>query len=64
MHVLILIYYYVQALTSYLKYRFMECKDRKNRSSVMLSYNFLPSMPAEKLRNAANKVSFLTYHVN
>ncbi|ONL98364.1 hypothetical protein Zm00014a_017529 [Zea mays] len=36
---------------------FMECKDRKNRSSVMLSYNFLPSMPAEKLRNAANKTS-------
>lgn len=35
---------------------FMECKDRKNRSSVMLSYNFLPSMPAEKLRNAANKM--------
>ncbi|CAD6211296.1 unnamed protein product [Miscanthus lutarioriparius] len=35
---------------------FMECKDRKNRSSVMLSYNFLPSMPAQKLRDAANKM--------
>ncbi|KAL6593987.1 hypothetical protein ACP70R_048888 [Stipagrostis hirtigluma subsp. patula] len=35
---------------------FMECKDRKNRSSVMLSYTFLPSMPAKKLRDAANKM--------
>ncbi|CAD6203750.1 unnamed protein product [Miscanthus lutarioriparius] len=35
---------------------FMECKDRNNRSSVMLSYNFLPSMPAQKLRDAANKM--------
>uniref|UniRef100_A0A0E0KE34 Uncharacterized protein n=1 Tax=Oryza punctata TaxID=4537 RepID=A0A0E0KE34_ORYPU len=35
---------------------FMECKDRKSRSSVMLSYTFLPSMPANKLRDAANKM--------
>ncbi|EEC75326.1 hypothetical protein OsI_11704 [Oryza sativa Indica Group] len=35
---------------------FMECKDRKSRSSVMLSYTFLPSMPAKKLRDAANKM--------
>ncbi|CAL4939584.1 unnamed protein product [Urochloa decumbens] len=35
---------------------FMECKDRKNRSSVMLSYTFLPSMPAKNLRDAANKM--------
>ncbi|CAN6289347.1 unnamed protein product [Urochloa humidicola] len=35
---------------------FMECKDRKNRSSVMLSYTFLPSMPAKRLKDAANKM--------
>ncbi|XP_006650113.1 uncharacterized protein LOC102720777 [Oryza brachyantha] len=35
---------------------FMECKDRKSHSSVMLSYTFLPSMPAKKLRDAANKM--------
>ncbi|KAJ1297003.1 hypothetical protein BS78_01G345300 [Paspalum vaginatum] len=35
---------------------FMECKDRKNRSSVMLSYKFLPSMPAKQLKDAANKM--------
>ncbi|KAL8489299.1 hypothetical protein ACS0TY_025273 [Phlomoides rotata] len=35
---------------------FMECKDRKNRSSVMLPYSFLPSMAAKKLRDAAEKI--------
>ncbi|KAF5938099.1 hypothetical protein HYC85_025605 [Camellia sinensis] len=35
---------------------FMECKDRNNRSAVMLSYSFLPSMVAKKLRDAAEKV--------
>ncbi|KAL5219009.1 hypothetical protein ABZP36_019693, partial [Zizania latifolia] len=35
---------------------FMECKDRKSRRSVLLSYNFLPSMPAKKLMDAANKM--------
>ncbi|KAL5209497.1 hypothetical protein ABZP36_005120 [Zizania latifolia] len=35
---------------------FMECKDRKSRSSVMLSYTFLPSVPAKKLGDAANKM--------
>ncbi|XP_006658885.1 uncharacterized protein LOC102707140 isoform X2 [Oryza brachyantha] len=35
---------------------FMECKDRTKRSSVMLPYNFLPTMPARKLRDAANKM--------
>ncbi|XP_038719679.1 uncharacterized protein LOC120012357 isoform X2 [Tripterygium wilfordii] len=39
--------------------RFMECKDRKNRSSIMLPYSFLPSMAAPKLRDAANKVKAL-----
>ncbi|THF94967.1 hypothetical protein TEA_024787 [Camellia sinensis var. sinensis] len=34
---------------------FMECKDRNNRSAVMLSYSFLPSMAAKKLRDAAEK---------
>ncbi|TVU46911.1 hypothetical protein EJB05_06484, partial [Eragrostis curvula] len=42
---------------------FMECKDRKNRSSVMLSYTFLPSMPARKLRDAANKLLSVTFVV-
>ncbi|XP_024313312.1 uncharacterized protein LOC100830143 isoform X5 [Brachypodium distachyon] len=36
--------------------RFMECKDRKKRSSVMLPYTFLPSVPAKKLNDAANKM--------
>ncbi|XP_021893357.1 uncharacterized protein LOC110811243 [Carica papaya] len=38
---------------------FMECKDRNNRSAIMLPYSFLPSMAAEKLRNAAEKVKAL-----
>uniref|UniRef100_A0A0E0QBV6 Uncharacterized protein n=1 Tax=Oryza rufipogon TaxID=4529 RepID=A0A0E0QBV6_ORYRU len=38
---------------------FMECKDRTKRSSVMLPYNFLPSMPARKLRDAANKIKVI-----
>lgn len=46
-----------------MKFRFMECKDRKNRTSVMLSYTFLPSMPAKKLRDAANKVLFIALFV-
>ncbi|OMO72942.1 hypothetical protein CCACVL1_17504 [Corchorus capsularis] len=35
---------------------FMECKDRNNRSAVLLPYSFLPSVAAEKLRNAADQV--------
>ncbi|XP_052173657.1 uncharacterized protein LOC127788975 [Diospyros lotus] len=35
---------------------FMECKDRNNRSAIMLPYSFLPSMAAKKLRNAAEKI--------
>ncbi|KQK14976.1 uncharacterized protein LOC100843213 isoform X1 [Brachypodium distachyon] len=35
---------------------FMECKDRNKRSSVMLPYTFLPTMPARKLRDAVNKM--------
>ncbi|GFP95550.1 hypothetical protein PHJA_001699300 [Phtheirospermum japonicum] len=35
---------------------FMECKDRNNRSSIMLPYSFLPSMAAKKLRDAADKI--------
>uniref|UniRef100_A0ACD5WRW6 Uncharacterized protein n=1 Tax=Avena sativa TaxID=4498 RepID=A0ACD5WRW6_AVESA len=35
---------------------FMECKDRTQRSSVMLPYTFLPTMPARKLRDAANEM--------
>lgn len=38
---------------------FMECKDRNNRSSVMLSYSFLPKMAARKLRDAADKIKGL-----
>lgn len=35
---------------------FMECKDRNNRSAVMLPYSYLPSMAAKKLRDAAQKI--------
>ncbi|KAL0383435.1 UNVERIFIED_CONTAM: hypothetical protein Scaly_0630800 [Sesamum calycinum] len=38
---------------------FMECKDRNNRSSIMLPYSFLPSMAAKKLRDAAEKIMAL-----
>ncbi|XP_054802103.1 uncharacterized protein LOC129305920 isoform X2 [Prosopis cineraria] len=38
---------------------FMECKDRNNRSAIMLPYSFLPSMAAEKLRDAAEKIKAL-----
>ncbi|KAL7197700.1 hypothetical protein ACSBR2_020258 [Camellia fascicularis] len=38
---------------------FMECKDRNNRSAVMLPYSFLPSMAAKKLRDAAEKIKVL-----
>ncbi|KAL2483029.1 hypothetical protein Fot_38375 [Forsythia ovata] len=38
---------------------FMECKDRNNRSAIMLPYSFLPSMAAEKLRDAAEKIKVL-----
>ncbi|XP_073014685.1 uncharacterized protein [Primulina eburnea] len=38
---------------------FMECKDRNNRSSVLLPYSFLPSMAAKKLRDAAEKIKSL-----
>ncbi|KAK8952944.1 hypothetical protein KSP40_PGU003911 [Platanthera guangdongensis] len=35
---------------------FMECKDRTNRSSVMLPFSFLPMSAAPKLRDAADKI--------
>ncbi|TYI40095.1 hypothetical protein ES332_A02G139300v1 [Gossypium tomentosum] len=35
---------------------FAECKDRKNRSAILLPYSFLPSMAAEKLRTAADQI--------
>ncbi|PWA79191.1 hypothetical protein CTI12_AA207490 [Artemisia annua] len=38
---------------------FMECKDRNNRSSVLLPHSFLPSMAAKKLRDAAEKIMTL-----
>ncbi|KAK3029871.1 hypothetical protein RJ639_038668 [Escallonia herrerae] len=38
---------------------FMECKDRNNRSAIMLPYSFLPSMAAKKLRDAAGKIKSL-----
>jgi len=39
----------------------MECKDRNNRSSIMLPYSFLPTMAARKLRDAADKVRASTH---
>ncbi|XP_049402565.1 uncharacterized protein LOC125866272 [Solanum stenotomum] len=38
---------------------FAECKDRKNHSSILLPYSFLPSMAAEKLRYAAEEIKKL-----
>lgn len=38
---------------------FMECKDRNNRSAILLPYSFLPSMAAKKLRDAADKIKML-----
>ncbi|KAI3794827.1 hypothetical protein L1987_37466 [Smallanthus sonchifolius] len=38
---------------------FMECKDRNNRSAVLLPHSFLPSMAAKKLRDAAEKIMSL-----
>lgn len=38
---------------------FMECKDRKNHSAIMLPYSFLPSSASKKLRDAAEKVKRL-----
>ncbi|XP_071691499.1 uncharacterized protein [Rutidosis leptorrhynchoides] len=35
---------------------FMECKDRNNRSAVMLPHSFLPSMAAKMLRDAADEI--------
>ncbi|XP_074306772.1 uncharacterized protein LOC141642014 isoform X1 [Silene latifolia] len=35
---------------------FMECKDRKNSSSVLLPHTFLPSMATKKLRDVADKI--------
>lgn len=46
-------------LIIFLVIRFVECKDRINRTNVMLPYSFLPSMAAPKLRNAAEKVNEL-----
>lgn len=42
----------------------MECKDRKNRSAIILPYTFLPSMAAKKLRNAADKVCIIVNPAN
>ncbi|KAK8672015.1 hypothetical protein V6N13_110392 [Hibiscus sabdariffa] len=38
---------------------FAECKDRMNRSAIILPYSFLPSMAAEKLRIAADQIKNL-----
>eukprot|EP00249_Psilotum_nudum_P015477 c25348_g1_i1 orf=270-1136(-) len=38
---------------------FMECKDRKNHSAVLLSYSFLPSMVAKPLKNSAGQIKML-----
>ncbi|CAL8120029.1 unnamed protein product [Prunus armeniaca] len=38
---------------------FMECKDRNDRSAILLPYSFLPSMAAKNLRNVADKVKAL-----
>lgn len=35
---------------------FVECKDRKNHTEVLLPYSFLPKMAAEPLRLAAEKI--------
>ncbi|XP_004301996.1 PREDICTED: uncharacterized protein LOC101299488 isoform X2 [Fragaria vesca subsp. vesca] len=35
---------------------FAECKNRNNRSALILPYSFLPSRAAKKLRNAADKI--------
>ncbi|KAJ7976588.1 Calcium ion binding [Quillaja saponaria] len=35
---------------------FMECKDRNNRTNIMLPYSFLPSMAAKRLREVAAKI--------
>ncbi|CAN6586246.1 unnamed protein product [Malus baccata var. baccata] len=40
-------------------YRFMECKDRKNHSAIILPHSFLPSMVATKLRSAVDKIKEL-----
>lgn len=37
----------------------MECKDRKNRTAIMLPYSFLPSMATKELRDVAAKVGNL-----
>ncbi|KAL6289576.1 hypothetical protein ACE6H2_007086 [Prunus campanulata] len=38
---------------------FMECKDRNDRSAILLPYSFLPSMAAKNLRNVADKIKAL-----
>ncbi|XP_051138975.1 uncharacterized protein LOC127256811 [Andrographis paniculata] len=38
---------------------FMECKNRNDRSSIMLPYSFLPKMAAKRLRDAAEKIKAL-----
>ncbi|GMY19588.1 hypothetical protein FCV25MIE_14827 [Fagus crenata] len=45
---------------SFMLFRFMECKDRKNRSAIMLPYSFLPSRAAKELRDAADKEKMLS----
>ncbi|KAK2986033.1 hypothetical protein RJ640_015067 [Escallonia rubra] len=48
-----------QSNNASLEEMFMECKDRNNRSAIMLKYSFLPSMAAKKLRDAAEKIKSL-----
>ncbi|OAY66342.1 hypothetical protein ACMD2_13225 [Ananas comosus] len=36
--------------------RFMECKDRTNHSSILLSHSLLPTMAAKRLQNVADKI--------
>ncbi|KAK1277049.1 hypothetical protein QJS04_geneDACA003599 [Acorus gramineus] len=38
---------------------FMECKDRNNRSAIMLPYSFLPKMAARQLREVADEIKGL-----
>ncbi|KAL7613693.1 hypothetical protein Lser_V15G06404 [Lactuca serriola] len=38
---------------------FMECKDRKNHTSLLLPHSFLPSMASKRLRDAAHKIMAL-----
>ncbi|CAI9271570.1 unnamed protein product [Lactuca saligna] len=41
------------------QFRFMECKDRKNHTSLLLPHSFLPSMASKRLRDAAHEIMTL-----